>query len=260
MPSSSPAPTSSPAKISIDPVCGREVDSADSLSAGHAGYHYSFCSAACRGKFRADPERYANGKHSQNPWSAAPFFKPHPRTATRAATGSPTMHGRTAKQPTRSWNEYLPLIILFGLSVAVALAKQGAYAGPFDSRSAMHDFMGVFLVIFSMFKLFDLAGFADGFQMYDLLAKPFRPYAYAYPFIELGLGLGYLAAWNLPVIYGVTIAVMTFGAVGVIRALRRGLDINCACMGTVLKVPLSTVALTEDLGMAVMAALMWVAL
>jgi hypothetical protein len=49
---------------------------------------------------------------------------------------------------------------------------------------------------------------------------------------------------------------MIFGAVGVIRALAAGLDIECACMGTVLRVPLSTVALGEDLGMAGMAAVM----
>ncbi len=41
---------------------------------------------------------------------------------------------------------------------------------------------------------------------------------------------------------------------GVIRALSKRLDIECACLGTVLKVPLSTVALVEDLGMAAMAA------
>jgi hypothetical protein len=47
---------------------------------------------------------------------------------------------------------------------------------------------------------------------------------------------------------------MVFGSLGVINALRKGLDLECACMGTVLKVPLSTVALIEDLGMAAMAA------
>ena len=67
--------------------------------------------------------------------------------------------------------------------------------------SWMHDFMGFFLVVFSMFKLFDLEGFADGFQMYDPLARPIRPYAYLYPFVELGLGLGYLAHWQPHVIY-----------------------------------------------------------
>ena len=39
-----------------------------------------------------------------------------------------------------------------------------------------------------------------------------------------------------------------------IRALSRGLDVRCACMGTQLNVPLSTVTLTEDLVMVAMAA------
>lgn len=121
----------------------------------------------------------------------------------------------------------------------------------------MHDFMGLFLAVFAMLKLFDLSGFADGFQMYDLLAKRFRPYALAYPFIELGLALAFLARWQLPVAYGTTIVVLGFGALGVIVALRRHLDIRCACMGTSLRVPLSTVALLEDLGMVAMAAAMW---
>jgi hypothetical protein len=58
------------------------------------------------------------------------------------------------------------------------------------------------------------------------------------------------------VVYAATIIVMLFGSLGVLNALRRGLDVNCACMGNVLKVPLSTVALIEDLGMAAMAATM----
>ena len=120
----------------------------------------------------------------------------------------------------------------------------------------MHHFMGIFLVNFSMLKLFNLSGFADGFQMYDLLAKRFRPYALVYPFIEFALGLGYLSFWRPSVVYATTTVVLTFGALGVINALRKGLDLNCACMGTILKVPLSTVALTEDLGMAAMAAVM----
>jgi len=92
--------------------------------------------------------------------------------------------------------------------------------------------------------------------MYDLLAKPVRPYAFLYPFIELGLGLSYLAQWELKWTNWAAIGVMSFGALGVLNALRKGLDLECACMGTVLKVPLSTVALVEDVGMAVMAAAM----
>lgn len=113
--------------------------------------------------------------------------------------------------------------------------------------------MGLFLVVFAMFKLFDLKGFANGYSMYDLLARRWRGWAYVYPFLELGLGLAYLARWEPMVVYGATVILLAFGALGVLSALRRGLDVDCACMGTVLHVPLSTVALLEDLGMAAMA-------
>jgi hypothetical protein len=157
------------------------------------------------------------------------------------------------------WTDYIPLLVIVALTLLAASAKQVAYfpgADGWDWMRWMGDFMGFFLVVFSMFKFFNMEGFADGFQMYDLLAKPFRPYAYVYPFIELALGLGYLARWRPDAIYIATIIVMIFGSLGVFNALRKGLDVECACMGTVLRVPLSTVALTEDLGMAAMAAAM----
>jgi hypothetical protein len=148
------------------------------------------------------------------------------------------------------------LLVIILLTLLTALAQQVAFG--WSMRLGMHDFMGFFLVVFSMFKLFDLEGFADGFQMYDLLAQPFRPYAYVYPFLEAGLGLGYLSMSQPVVIYSATIILMIFGSLGIFRALSKGLDLECACLGTVLHVPLSTVALVEDLGMAAMAGLMLV--
>jgi len=116
----------------------------------------------------------------------------------------------------------------------------------------MHYFMGIFLLIFSALKIFHLKKFADGFEMYDLLAKRYRVYAYIYPFIELFLSLLYLSFIAPMLTYVLTIMILTFGSVGVIKALKAGLDINCPCMGSILDVPLSTVTLTEDLGMVVM--------
>ena len=152
--------------------------------------------------------------------------------------------------------EYIPLIVIVTLTLLAALARQSATPDGWSAMSWMHDWMGFFLVVFSMFKFFNLTGFADGFEMYDLLAKRARPYAYVYPFIELGLGLGFLSRWNPPMVYALTIAMMVFGALGVVSALKKGLNINCPCMGNVLSVPLSTVTLVEDLGMAVMAGIM----
>jgi len=71
-------------------------------------------------------------------------------------------------------------------------------------------------------------------------------------------GLMSLSHWQPAVVYSATIGVMVFGSLGVLNALRKGLDLECACMGSILKVPLSTVAFLEDLGMAAMAAAMLV--
>ena len=74
--------------------------------------------------------------------------------------------------------------------------------------------------------------------------------------IELVLGLSYLALYQTTAACIATIIIFGVGTVGVIRALMKGLDLRCACMGTILDVPLSTVTLTEDLGMIAMAILL----
>ena len=104
-----------------------------------------------------------------------------------------------------------------------------------------------------MLKLFDLKGFAMGFQKYELLVKRWSVYGLVYPFIELALGLGFLAHWNSSIVYAASGIVMLFGAIGVITALARGLDVNWACLGSTLQVPLSSVALLEDITMSAMA-------
>ena len=48
-----------PAKTATDPVCGMTVATAGAnRTAVHDGHTYYFCSARCRTKFAAEPERY----------------------------------------------------------------------------------------------------------------------------------------------------------------------------------------------------------
>lgn len=157
-----------------------------------------------------------------------------------------------------SLGDYRPLIALVGVSALAALAIPAGFGEP-GMRTFMHAYMGVFLTVFALLKLFDPEGFTDGFAMYDLLARRVRPYGYVYPFVELALGLAYFAFFVPQVTYVATIVVFLFGAAGVVLALRRGLDIDCPCMGNVLSVPLSTVTLTEDLLMVAMAVVLLVA-
>lgn len=136
-----------------------------------------------------------------------------------------------------------------------AIAMIGA-DGEWTMRAFMHAYMGLFLLVFALLKLFDPGQFADGLAMYDLLASRLHAYGYVYPLIELALALAYLAHLAPATTYAATIAVFGFGALGVANALRKGLDVECACMGNVLGVPLSTVALSEDLLMVAMAAML----
>lgn len=154
-----------------------------------------------------------------------------------------------------SVRDYQPLIALIVLMLLAASALQ-IRAGIAGGTVFMHHFMGFFLVVYAMFKLFDLSGFADGFRMYDLLARRLHGYAYAYPFIELALGLAYLSLAAPTVTYILTIVVFGFGTLGVLDGLRRGLDLDCPCMGSILSVPLSTVSLIENVAMSGMAAVM----
>src|SRR5687768_7737346 len=58
-------------------------------------------------------------------------------------------------KPKRSLRDYLPLIIIVLVASHSAFASQWAHGG-WDGMSWMRQFMGIFLVIFAMFKLFDL--------------------------------------------------------------------------------------------------------
>lgn len=155
------------------------------------------------------------------------------------------------EQNTTAFKKYWPLLSLILVSFLSACAITSNTGG--GLATWMHYFMGLFLMVFSVLKLFNPAGFADGFEMYDLIAKRSRVYAYLYPVIELLLALAYLSFF-LPILtYLFTIVLLLIGAISVIQALQEGLKIKCPCMGTVLNVPLSTVTLTEDIGMALMA-------
>jgi hypothetical protein len=154
--------------------------------------------------------------------------------------------------------DYWPLICLILVAALASCAvNYGIQGEPLDW---MHYFMGFLFTQFALLKLFDISGFADGFQMYDLIAKKSRIYALSYPFIEFGLGLAYLSFVFPIAIYVITIILMTIGSIGVFITLQKGLDLYCSCMGNILKVPLSTVTLTEDIGMGLMALFMLISL
>lgn len=159
---------------------------------------------------------------------------------------------------TSSWMTYYPLglIVLFLLGGATVLTARD---GALRLGEWMQLFMGGFFLVFSFFKLLNLRGFVDAFMTYDVLARRSRLYGYAYPFIELALGIAYVTGIYPLATYGVTIAIMLIGIVGVTAALRQNRPIQCACLGTVFNLPMSKVTFFENASMAAMALAMIIA-
>ncbi len=150
-------------------------------------------------------------------------------------------------------SRYIPLgvVVLFSLVFSWMHVQENSF------HPIMNGAMGYFLMLLSMLKLFDLHGFQTAFRRYDLVTQKLPGYGYVYPFLELGLGM-FLILGKFPWYTNLAIlTLMSLTLVGVIRYLVQkksaGFTISCACMGTSLNLPLSSVTLLENVGMGLMA-------
>ena len=155
-------------------------------------------------------------------------------------------------------DSYRPLIVIVSLILAASLIVASRDGGIFWI-SFVQSFMTGFFLVFGAFKLMDLEGFVEGYATYDLLASRWRSYGYVYPLIEIFFGLSMLAGFMPQWLLLAEIAVMLFSGAGVAIKVAKRETFLCACLGTFLKVPLTTVTLIEDFGMAGLAILLLLA-
>jgi hypothetical protein len=156
-------------------------------------------------------------------------------------------------EPQTEKNSYRPLAVIIGVIFLTSLAISYPQ---FDLKSLTKAFMAGFFIVFATFKLIDLAGFAQGYSTYDLLAKRFFAYGYIYPLIELSFGLVMiLGFWETQLLVA-EIIVMSFCGLGVLLKLLKHEKFQCVCLGTAFKLPLTYVTLIEDFGMAALALLL----
>jgi copper chaperone CopZ len=183
-----------------------------------------------------------------------------------AETGATVQaHVTTPSSKSLGWQAlavYQPLLLILayilGASVLVQIGLHGLQG--VDAMETMRYFMAGFFLVFSFFKLLNVNAFAKAYAQYDLLAARWLGWGRIYPFVELALGVAYLTNVSPLITYWVTIVIMSFSAIGVIRAVVGRTQIQCACLGTVFNLPMSTVTIVEDVGMVVMAIVMiWLA-
>ena len=128
----------------------------------------------------------------------------------------------------------LLLIIFYIASASVLLNYKNWSWSEF-----MLDFMGLFYIVFSFFKMLDLKGFPESFRMYDPLAKRVPFYGKVYPFIETALGLMFLMRFEINIALIITLIVLGITTIGVTKTLLDKKSIRCACLGTALKLPMT---------------------
>lgn len=144
------------------------------------------------------------------------------------------------------------LLIIFYIAVASVLLHYKNW----NWSVFMLDFMGLFYIVFSFFKMLDLKGFTESFKMYDPLAKRIPIYGWIYPFIETALGLLFLMRFEVNIALIVTLIVLGITTIGVIKTLLDKKSIRCACLGTALKLPMTEATFIENAIMIIMAILM----
>ena len=120
----------------------------------------------------------------------------------------------------------------------------------------MLDFMGLFFIIFSFFKILDLKGFPVSFKMYDPLAKAIPIYGFLYPFVETVLGIMFLMRIQIIFALIVSLIILLVTTVGVTKTLLSKKIVQCACLGTHLKLPMTEATLIENIIMLSMSIIM----
>ncbi len=138
----------------------------------------------------------------------------------------------------------LPLFYVFVFIISLSLIRQ--FINGIDFMIWMMDFMGMFFITFGLFKLYDLEGFVSGFKTYDILAKHFIVFGYAFPFIEILLGVMYLSGFMFMWQNIIALMIATLGIYSAYTVIKKEKDICCVCLGTVFKLPMTKVTLIEN--------------
>lgn len=164
-------------------------------------------------------------------------------------------HSEVLEETKSFFDTYKPVLLLFAYVFVISFIASWQN-GNINWMEFMRFFMAGFFLSFSFFKLINLKGFAESYAMYDIVAKKIPAWGYVYGFVELGLGLAFALNFNPLVTNWITLIVMTVSIVGVLQSVLNKRKIQCACLGAVFNLPMSTLTIIEDLLMIAMSAAM----
>lgn len=165
-------------------------------------------------------------------------------------------HHNEIAEETKSWLQtYKPVLLIFVYITLTTVSVQ-LIKNQFDIMEWMRHFMAGFFLTFSFFKLLNLKDFAESYAMYDIVAKRFSSWGFIYAFVEFALGMSFLLNFNPKLTNTITFLVMSVSIVGVVQSVMNKKKIQCACLGAVFNLPMSTITIIEDALMIVMSVIM----
>lgn len=148
--------------------------------------------------------------------------------------------------PPKSWAAtYRPILLIAGYITVVSGIAAFA-GGNFSGMEFMRMFMAGFFLTFSFFKMLNLKAFAESYAMYDVVAMKFGGWGYIYAFLELLLGLAFALDFEPIATNAFTAVLMSVSLAGVLQSVLNKKKIQCACLGAVFNLPMSTVTIIED--------------
>ena len=157
---------------------------------------------------------------------------------------------RAVNRPSSKFKALYPLFLILSYVIAGSIYLTPS---PMAVDEFMLNYMALFLIVFSFFKFLDYRGFPSSFANYDPLARQVPIYGKIYPFIETLLGMAFLLRYQLDAALWITVVLLSITTIGVIKSLVNNRQIDCACLGTVLKLPMTEATLIENSLMLLMA-------
>jgi len=142
---------------------------------------------------------------------------------------------------------YLPIIYIYFSTFLSVFFLESFFN--LSTREVIQYFLGISVLIFAFFKIYNFKGFVKNFIEYDFISQKIKVYAYLFPFFELFFGLLFLLKIEILYLEFLCLALFSLNTFSIFNALSKKKQFACACLGGLFELPLSRVSLIENLTM-----------
>jgi hypothetical protein len=146
--------------------------------------------------------------------------------------------------PDDTGKEYLKSLIIVIIFFVISLIS--TFGRGWGIKYFWQDFIAIFLIMSSAYKMFRYEHFIRIFGSYDIFALKWKPWAYIYPFVELILGANLLLTNGSALMYFLVAAFCFVTSYSVIKQRSKHLQAMFACLDNTVRLPISLISVFES--------------